>query len=41
MMKKVKILKKKWNLNTLIRRFAYNKSIFPLLKIMIRKRKDK
>ena len=32
MMNKVKILKKKWNLNTLIRRFAYNKSIFPFIK---------
>ena len=28
MMKKAKILEKKWNLNTLIRSFGYNKTIF-------------
>ena len=31
-MKKAKILEKKWNLNTLIRSFAYNKSIFPFIR---------
>ena len=31
-MKKAKILEKKWNLNTLIRSFTYNKNIFSFIR---------